>query len=125
MPNSLIDCPEELVSLAVPVVSDWSHVLVSDLFTITNGSSQKFLFFDVPKDWRESNFKDSLLAIMELSEAFLKCDSLIVSVSKDYSDAALILHSLMYVGFKVIQPVSLNLTSNLALENYYLSISLK
>ncbi|KAF0492646.1 ornithine decarboxylase antizyme [Gigaspora margarita] len=48
--------------------------------------------------------KESIVAILELAEECLKCDSLVVCLDKKYPQLPTIIRSFLYVGFELVLP---------------------
>ncbi|RIB04873.1 acyl-CoA N-acyltransferase [Gigaspora rosea] len=52
--------------------------------------------------------KESIVAILELAEECLKCDSLVVCLDKKYPQLSTLIRSFLYVGFELVLPGTFN-----------------
>lgn len=78
------------------------------------------LFIRVPEqaaEWEADGFgfREAVLAVMELSEGVLNCESMVLVLQKDRNDIAFLLRSFMLCGFELVHPKVYQFNSNLLL----------
>lgn len=102
-PSMAVASAEDCLVIATPETPKWDSVRIYDAFTLLH-DSKKIMYLRIPcmDEWHGVEFKESLLALLELAENVLKCDYLYVCLEKTRSDLANLVHAFLYVGFNVV-----------------------
>ncbi|KAK9685825.1 hypothetical protein K7432_015357 [Basidiobolus ranarum] len=85
-------------------------------------TTDKTLFLSPPNSagWADSEFRESLMSILELADTILKCMKLVICMPKKKSDTASLLRTFMYIGFEVVSPSVYNQEPEYLLLGYEL-----
>lgn len=62
------------------------------------------LFIELPTEcnW---NFQESMTSLLELAEEIFGCEKIVICIRKNKQDIKLLIHSFMYIGFQLVNPV--------------------
>ncbi|ORY06567.1 hypothetical protein K493DRAFT_403965 [Basidiobolus meristosporus CBS 931.73] len=68
--------------------------------------SEQTLFLSPPDSagWAESEFRESLMSILELADTVLKCEKLVICMPKENPETPSLLRAFMYIGFEMVHP---------------------
>jgi len=92
--------------ISMPSSSGWKRLLYIDGFTASR-DGQKLLYAHLPskRQWPDNEFKESVLALLELSQTVLECDQLIICLKSSRDDLSNLIHDFIYVGFTIAEPL--------------------
>jgi len=62
------------------------------------------LFVELPTEcnW---NFQESMTSLLDLAEEIFGCEKIVICIRKNKQDIKLLIHSFMYIGFQLVNPV--------------------
>ncbi len=95
---------KERVTIATPVSIDWEDYTLYDGFTTARGGEDKVLLVRFPRvdGWLMDDFRQAVVALIDLAEAILSCAKVVVCVDRQASEVHALVHALMYVGFALV-----------------------
>lgn len=68
--------------------------------------------------WTESEFRDSVVAVLELAEESTDCKRIVVAMEKSRADLNMIFRAFLYVGFEIVAPHIFNHDDRFLLVGY-------
>ncbi|KAJ3234853.1 hypothetical protein HDU81_001067 [Chytriomyces hyalinus] len=94
---------QKTLFIQVPSGTSFSVGGVSNFNTATVGGSSSF------------GFRESVVSVLELAEDVLGVNSLVVCLDKDREDVAVLIRSLLFVGFELVHPSVYDTTNKFVL----------
>lgn len=96
----------EYLAIVTPRYGDWDEVITFEAFTVEDhfkGIKSVYVKFPRTEGWLHDDLTTALVALIELAEGILDCDSLFVCMERDMKHLGSLVHSLMYVGFSMCE----------------------
>jgi len=111
---------EDDLVIATPKTSNWQEINVYQAYTVKTPNGGKSMFLHIPSltEWHGLEFRESLMALLDLAETILNCNQLIICLEKERQELASLVHAFMYVGFNIVSPPIANMNSGFVFLGY-------
>lgn len=96
---------EETLTIMTPKLRLWQDVsFLSAFTTVVNGTKVMYVLWPTNKKWKDWEFKECILALLELSQECLGCHEVIICLGKPRDRLAAVARDLIYADFSLVRP---------------------